>query len=124
MENDNVSKNPINLTLRFLLELAALYAMGYWAWTQNDRLLRIVLTIGLPLFAATMWGVFRVPGDPKDAPVAIEGWLRLILEAVFFGGAIALLVLAGRSTAALIFAVLVIGHYITSYDRIQWLLSQ
>lgn len=119
-----MSKNPLNLALRFLLELTALYAMGYWAWTQNEGLLRIVLTIGLPLFAAAMWGVFRVPGDPKDAPVAVPGWVRLVLEAVFFGGAIALLVLADRSTAALIFSVLVIGHYIVSYDRIQWMLSQ
>ncbi|MCI0714312.1 MAG: YrdB family protein, partial [Chloroflexi bacterium] len=77
-----MSKNPLNLALRFFLELAALYAMGYWAWTQNEGLLRIVLTIGLPLVAAAMWGVFRVPGDPKDAPVAIPGWLRLVLEAV------------------------------------------
>lgn len=119
-----MSKNPINLTLRFLLELAALYAMGYWAWTQNEGLWRVLLVVAVPIFAATIWGVFRVPGDPKDAPVAVPGWVRLCLEAAFFGSAIVLLIVADRSAMALVFAVLVIGHYITSYDRIQWMLTQ
>ncbi|MCI0709158.1 MAG: hypothetical protein L0154_03255, partial [Chloroflexi bacterium] len=40
------------------------------------------------------------------------------------GGAIAVLVLADRSTIAVIFAVVVIGHYLISYDRIQWMLNR
>ncbi len=32
--------NPLNLALRFLLEVAALVAMGYWGWNKlsYDRL--------------------------------------------------------------------------------------
>ena len=33
-----MSAHPINLALRFILELAALYALGYWGWTQHDGL--------------------------------------------------------------------------------------
>jgi hypothetical protein len=35
-----VGKNPINLAVRFLLETAALIAIGYWGWTQFDGALR------------------------------------------------------------------------------------
>jgi hypothetical protein len=32
-----MSKNPANLALRFVLELAALAALGYWGWTTHNR---------------------------------------------------------------------------------------
>jgi hypothetical protein len=60
--------HPINLALRFLLELAALYFIGRWGWVQYDGIWRYILAIGLPLVAATIWGVFRVPDD-GGAPV-------------------------------------------------------
>jgi hypothetical protein len=53
-----------------------------------------LLGIGLPLLAMALWGTFRVPGDPGDAPVAA----RLALELVEFGAATWLLIDAGRTT--------------------------
>ena len=50
-----MSQNPINLGVRFLLELAALAALGFWGWTQHTGVLRYLLAIVLPLFAAFMW---------------------------------------------------------------------
>ena len=43
-----MSQNPLNLAVRFALELAGLYALGLWGWTQHTGILRYLLTIGLP----------------------------------------------------------------------------
>lgn len=65
-----------------------------------------------------LWGVFRVPGDPGDAPVAVPGPVRLLLEAVFFATAVVLLDAAGQSNTALVFGSIVVLHYLASYDRV------
>lgn len=83
-----MSNHPGNLALRFLLELFSLFAMRYWGWTQHTALLRVLFAIGLPVLAAALWGTFRVPDDPGKAPVAIPGYLRLLLEASYFNGAV------------------------------------
>jgi hypothetical protein len=74
-----MANNPINLLVRFILELAGLFALGYWGWTQHTGALRILLAVGLPLLAAAIWGVFRVPGHPGNAPVAVPGMTLMAL---------------------------------------------
>jgi hypothetical protein len=119
-----MSSHPVNLALRFVLELAAWYAMGYWGWTQHQGGLRVIVAFGLPLVAMAVWGTFRVPNDPGKAPVAVPGSVRLIIELVEFSLAIGLLVAAGRPAWAAALAVILILHYAASYDRIRWLLTQ
>jgi len=139
-----MSNHPLNLALRFALELAALGAFGYWGWTENDGIWRWIAALGLTLIAAVLWGTFRVPGDQermtesfqergwasggtprttgrRDVRVAVSGIVRLLLEAVFFGSAVLLLALADQPRAALIFGVIIVLHYIASYDRVLWL---
>jgi hypothetical protein len=113
-----MSQNPINLGLRFLLELAAWAAMAYWGWTQHTGLVRWLLAIGLPLVAMTVWGVFRVPTESGKGVVAVPGFVRLIIEMVEFGGAVVLLFAAGRSSLAAIFGGLLLLHYAASYDYV------
>jgi hypothetical protein len=55
--------HPVNLAIRFILELAALVAMGVWGWLQVDGVLRFVVALAVPIAAAALWGVFAVPGD-------------------------------------------------------------
>ena len=122
-----MSQNPFNLALRFLLELTALVAIGYWGWTQFDGSLRYLLAIGLPLLAAIVWGTFRVPADASangKAPVRVPGIVRLLIEIIFFGFAIWALYNAGAITSAAILGGVALFHYIISYDRIVWLLKQ
>jgi hypothetical protein len=119
-----MGQNPINLALRFFLELAALYFIGYWGWTQHAGVLRYLLAIGLPLLAAVIWGVFRVPGDGGAPRVRVPGIVRLLIEVVFFGFAIWGLFDAGGTTAGWIFGGITLFHYLISYDRIAWLLKQ
>ncbi|ULQ55189.1 YrdB family protein [Flavihumibacter rivuli] len=119
-----MNNHPINLTLRFLLELFALYSMGRWAWVTQEGISKYLLAIGLPLVAAAAWGIFRVPNDPGNAMVAIPGWSRLLLETVFFGLAILLLWRSGAITPAKYFLFITLLHYIVSYDRIAWIIRQ
>jgi len=122
-----MSQNPINLAVRFILELAALAALAYWGWTQHTGVLRYLLTIGLPVLGAVLWGVFAVPGDRSrsgDAPVPVPGILRLLLELLLFGFAAWCLYDAGLVLLANIFGIVVLVHYIISYDRIIWLLRK
>ena len=122
-----MGSNPLNLALRFLLEIAAFVAMAYWGWTQHDGVWRIVYTVGAPLLAAVLWGTFAVPDDPSrsgKAPVPVPGIIRLLLELVIFGFAAWALYDAGQSAIALIFGLLVLLHYLVSYDRITWLVKQ
>ena len=119
-----MGSHPINLGLRFLLELAAWGSLGYWGWTQHTGAWRFAAGLGLPLVAMGLWGTFRVPGDPGKAPVAIPGALRLLLELVEFGAAVVLLAAAGRPAWGFGLAVVVLLHYAASYDRIRWLLAR
>lgn len=122
-----MSQNPLNLALRFVLELTALYAVGFWGWAHFDGVLRILSAIGLPLLAASLWGTFRVPGDASAngrAPVAVPGWLRLLLELGLFTFAAWGLQDAGAVTAALLFGGVSLLHYLISYDRVLWLLKR
>jgi hypothetical protein len=119
-----MSKNPLVMLLTFLLELAGLGAMFYWGWTQNEGILRWVLAIGIPVIAATIWGVFRVPNAPGPAPVAIPGVLRLVIEFAFYAVAVGLLLAAGAQQAALILGGLVVLCYLLSYDHVLWKIRQ
>jgi hypothetical protein len=122
-----MGSHPINLAIRFLLEIAALVAIGYWGWSQHSGLLRVVLAVGGPLIAAILWGVFAVPGDPSrsgKAPVPVPGIARLVLELAIFAFAAWALYDAGHSMLALILAIIVLLHYALSYDRMAWLLRQ
>jgi len=119
--------NALNLGLRFLLELAALGAMGIWGWTLSSGPLRFVGVWALPLAAAALWGIFAVPGDPSrsgKAPVPTSGVLRLALELVFFTGAAYLYYHLHYATFSVVFAALVVVHYLFSHKRIRWLLKQ
>ncbi len=119
--------NPINLAIRFLLELTALYAFGSWGWTKHEGALRFILAIGLPILAMALWGTFAVPDDPSrsgKAPVPVAGIIRLALELAFFASATWAFFASDRSSWGTIFGIVVFAHYLISYDRIAWLLKQ
>lgn len=116
--------HPLNLALRFLLEMAALVGVGLYGWGLATPW-RFVAVVGLPLFFAFLWGTFAVPQDPSRsgrAPVPVSGPVRLALEfAVFLGGLWGLLQ-SGWSTAAGVYTGFLLIHYALSADRLRWLL--
>ena len=122
-----MGSHPINLAIRFLLEIAALLAMGVWGWYQSEGWLRFVLALGIPLIAAIVWGTFAVPDDPSrsgKAPVAVPGIVRLIIEAAIFIFAVWALYDLGFIGLSLLFGIIVVIHYLASYDRVLWLIKQ
>jgi hypothetical protein len=122
-----MGSHPINLIVRFLLELCALAIAGHWGWAQRRGPLRYLLAFGVPLLLAILWGTFAVPDDPSRsgrAPVPVPGIVRLVLELAIFAFAVWALYAVNRPVLGLGLAVIVVLHYILSYDRITWLVRQ
>jgi hypothetical protein len=123
----NYGRHPLNLLLRFILEMAALVILGYWGWHMGNNFTRYFYAIGIPLIMATIWGIFAVPNDPSrsgKAPVPVPGILRLFIEGIFFGMAFLVLVEAAIQPWAYIFAATVLLHYLLSMDRLRWLINR
>jgi len=122
-----MGSHPINLAIRFLLEVSALLAMGVWGWRQSEGWFRFVLALGIPLIAAIVWGTFAVPDDPSRsgaAPVPVPGLLRLAIEAAIFIFAVWALYDVGFIRLSWLLGIIVAIHYLASYDRILWLIRQ
>ena len=120
-----MGSNPINLALRFILELIALFLLGLRGWTFGVGPIRYIWMLSLPIGAAALWGIFRVPGDPSSsgkAPVQVPGWIRLILELAIFAAAMLTLIALEKTNLGIAFGVIVGSHYLLSWDRILWLL--
>ncbi len=120
-----MGSHPINLAVRFALELSALAAFGVWGWQQGDGWTAIALAVGLPALAAVIWGTFAVVGDPSrsgSAPIAVPGFVRLVLELAVFALATWALYDVGAHWLSLAMGAVVLAHYATSYDRVVWLL--
>jgi len=121
-----MGSHPINLAIRFLLEMFALASVGMWGWKQSDEWLRFVLAIGIPIFIAVIWGTFAVPNDPTrsgTAPIVTLGIIRLAIEISVFSFATWSLYDMGLIKLSLAHGIIVVLHYIISYDRIKWLMS-
>jgi len=100
-----------------------LITLGYWGWHVNSGWIQYAAAAGLPIIAATLWGVFRIPNDPKPAPVAVPGIVRLLLEWLLFGSAVLALFTMGYVVLSLIMGITLKLHYIVSYDR-TWAMLQ
>lgn len=103
----------VNGGLAFALELGLLAALCYWgARTGGNTAVRILLAIGAPALAATVWGLFLAAGGPKfPLPPAAEIVLKL---AVLGTGALALYG-AGQGTPALVFGGLAVLSVAVEY---------
>jgi hypothetical protein len=86
----------------FLVELAALFAYGYWGF-HIDRgwILRIVLGIGTPMMVAVIWGMFVAPKARDSVSIPVKA---LIQFAVFTVAAFALYG-SGQKNIAIFFEV-------------------
>lgn len=122
-----MGSHPINLALRFVLEMCALIALAIWGWRTSETWTRFLFAIGIPLITAAVWATFAVADDPSRsgaAPVPVPGVLRLILELAIFTAACWALYDLEMRGLALALAVTVIVHYAVSYDRVLWLVSR
>ena len=93
---------PINLGVRFLLELCMLAAIGYWGFkTGSGWFLKILLGIGAPLSTAVLWGLFIAP----KATYPLSGASHLTIELILLSlGSLALFA-SGKLTLAWIYTI-------------------
>ncbi|MBS1530229.1 MAG: YrdB family protein [Bacteroidetes bacterium] len=112
-----MNTNPINLAVRFLLEILMLVTLANWGWHLTPGWTRYLFTPSLPASAAALWGIFRIQNDPKPAPVEIPGPVRLLLELSLFALMVWCLYDLAYRTGAWISGIVIVIHYIISYDR-------
>lgn len=92
--------------LAFLLELAALTALGYWGYcTGSNTVTSLLFGIGIPLIAAILWGLFAAPRAKYPHPL-----LKIVVKAFVFGAAFLALLDKDQTLLALLFGVLVISN--------------
>lgn len=116
-----------NLALRFLLELAALFAIGAWGWSLSEHWPRYLLMIGMPLVAPALWGTFNVPGDPSrsgKASVPVPGLVRLMIELAILGTGAYACYAVWSYPPALIYTAALIVQYMAGWKRLVWLIRQ
>ena len=92
-------------TVAFLLELAALAALGYWGAVTGHGAWAYALAALTPLVAAVIWGTFASPRAPARLATVPKVALRV---GVLLGGAFALAV-AGQGWLAVALAAVIIG---------------
>jgi len=99
----------LNVTVRFLLELCLLAAMGYWGFTtQSGWLLKILCGIGLPVLIAVLWGMFIAPKAIRP----LSGASYLIVELTLLAlGSVALFA-SGKSTLGWVYTIALIVNKI------------
>ncbi|NNE11655.1 MAG: YrdB family protein [Ilumatobacter sp.] len=118
--------SPVPATFRFLVELAALMAWAIVGWRLLDGAASWLGSIALPAAAATLWGLFRVPGDQSagsDGAIPVPGPLRLAVEVVVLLGAAFALAVAWSPLAGALLAVAVLAQGASTARRLRWLVS-
>ncbi len=120
-----MSAATLGLGLHFVLELLALTALVSWGFQMGDHLLaRLALGVGLPVLAAVIWAVLRVPNDPGPALIPVPGPLRLGIEWAILGAAAWVLAATGARGLAVGFLIAVVIDYLLMAPRVLWLWGQ
>lgn len=96
-----------NLGARFLLELCALGALGYWGFRSGGGA-SWLLGVGAPLLAAVVWGAFASP----KAAVRVPAYVRTALQAWVSGCSAAALAAAGHPRIAAGFVTASVANWI------------
>jgi hypothetical protein len=95
-----------SLVLRFLLELAAFAALGYWGFHEHGGFAAALLGLGAPMLAIVLWGLFVAPRRPIRRGEA----LRWAVELLVFGAAAIALIDAGAVALGVAFGVLALAN--------------
>jgi Protein of unknown function (DUF2568) len=86
--------------VKFVLELAAFAALGYWGANAAGGAPGVVLAIAAPAIAIALWALFAAPRSDRRLPLAT----RVPLELAVFAVAALALAAADAPTAAIVFA--------------------
>ncbi len=107
-----MSSNPVNLALRFILEMVMIVVAAIWGWNRAKEFLNLFWQLEFPIILAVFWGIFAVKDDPSRSGKTIvqtPGIVRLIMELLFFGFACWALFDLGHQKLSLIMTIFVAG---------------
>ncbi|QFG23202.1 YrdB family protein [Actinomadura sp. WMMB 499] len=104
-----------NEGLAFLVELAAFAALAWWGFTAGDAVLvDLVLGLGAPAAAITLWGLFAAPKSRFDAGLPV---VLLVKALVFASAALAVLAVGHPVLAAVFAAIALVNTALATLDR-------
>jgi len=106
-----------NLTLRLLLELAALGALAVGGYGLGGPLaVRVAAAVLLPTVGVVLWGRYAAPR--RKVPDAVVGWY--LSQLAVWGGAVAVLALAGHGAAAWVLGGLMVVNTVVLWVLGEW----
>jgi hypothetical protein len=92
----------LNLVARFVLEICALWALGYWGFHVGESdVVHWILGIGAPATAALLWGSFVSPKARYQVPAIVRLWVELDV----FAAATLALFFSDKEFLAVLFAI-------------------
>ncbi len=92
-----------NDALRFLLELFALFSLGFWGYVAWPfPIPGVFFMIGTPLFAALVWALFRSP----KAVLPLDPVGKVLVEIFVMGAAVGAWFMLGYPIVGLVFGVI------------------
>jgi hypothetical protein len=95
----------VNLAIRFLLEVFALWAVGYWGFKVGEGAVgKWLLGLGAPILIAIAWATL---GSPKSL-IKLSTSAHFFVELLLFSLPAFALYAAGKGTLATLYAVVVI----------------
>jgi len=105
-----------NLGLKFLLELVAFAALGYWGATVSSGAVAVLLAVAAPAAAIVLWARLAAPRAARRLPLL----KRIGFELTVFALASIALATAGLPLAAAALLLVVIANSILLTILHQW----
>jgi Protein of unknown function (DUF2568) len=106
----------LSLVLKFVVELAAFAAFGYWGGSVGSGATAVAFAVAAPALAIVLWGRFAAPRAERRLPTAA----RVPFELSIFGLAVVALFVAGAPTAAILLAMLAVTSAVLLARFDQW----
>ncbi len=106
-----MKRTAVNLTIRFLLEFAAIASLFYWGTQTGSGAVSWLLALAAPALFILVWGRLLAPRAERRLPMR----RRIPLELVLFGLAAAALAVAGPVWLGVAFAVAAVVNIVLVY---------
>jgi len=100
----NTIKNG-NIILAFLLEVFAIFVLGYWGFTlQSSKIVRVIAGLSAPIVMAVIWSIWCAP----SSSYRLEGLYLVALKILLFGLVICCLLSMKQVSMAVVFGIAVV----------------
>lgn len=100
----NLIKNS-NIILAFLLEISAIFILGYWGINLPiNKAISVTIGLSLPVSIIVIWSIFCAP----SSNYRLEGLWIILVKSIIYAIVIYCLFSMGHTTSAIIFGFFVL----------------